>query len=66
LTSFTDGAYPSLTALNQWDVFAPDIVAELPALVERRFAYRCYAGPLTDVTDAWQDTRFDAPIILTP
>ena len=75
----TDAAIPSaaLRALplqivgsGQGSVSTADIVAELPALVDEiasgALRIDAHAVPLSDVTDAWQDTRSDARIVLTP
>ncbi|MGA9490857.1 MAG: hypothetical protein WBV80_11510 [Mycobacterium sp.] len=47
-----------------------EIVAELPALIDEiacgALHIAAHAVPLTNVTDAWQDTRSDARIVLTP
>lgn len=55
---------------GQGSVPSADIVAELPALVDEiasgALRIDARAVPLSNVTDAWQDTHRDARIVLTP
>ena len=55
---------------GQGSVPAADIVAELPALVHEiasgALRIDARAVPLSNVTDAWQDTHRDTRIVLTP